>query len=489
MIQRVREASSPANDSRPSLFRIAVVVASVVAAAAGSLLLATQSHGEKTTTRGITATLAVPGHPGAVAVGSGALWVALHGEPRRSVGDLPLVHLDLATGTVTQTVHVGGEASSLAHVGDRLIASVAPVGDSGSGRRRLVALDWVSGAVLTLGETHVNDTDAREVAGPVDRLVWAGNALWALETRPGKLLRLDPSTLVPSPAAIRLSGGRTLGLAAGGGFVWVTAADTGEVLRIDPATGATTRTHVGGFPVGIAVTGGTVWFADRSRGTVARLDASSLRPVGVPIRVSARPTWVGVAGSVLYVTDEKDGTISQVDVHSGRRLGPPIRIAPAGKDSVPPALAASGESVWVSSVASNAVTRITSPSAHAAPSVEVTLEGTGDGPVNPGNGFGVTDGGIASTGRFALTGAIDDKGRYTMYRTVKNQTATIRTVAVGQNGTIIIVIAINLSNGAAPWTIASGTRSYVGLHGKGSLTVDNFERNPYTFVMKGTVGR
>ena len=53
--------------------------------------------------------------------------------------------------------------------------------------------------------------------------------------------------------------------------------------------------------------------------------------------------------------------------------------------------------------------------------------------------------------------------------------------------TVTIVITINLSNGTAPWAISSGTRSYAGLHGKGSLTVDNFERNPYTFVMKGTV--
>ncbi len=488
MIERVSNSPSPTNDSRPSRFRIVVVV-SVVAATAGSLLLAMRGHGDKTTTRDITATLAVPGHPGVLAAGSGGLWVALHGEPRGRVGDQPLVHLDLATGTVTQTVHVGGEASSLAHVGGRLIASVAPVGDRGSGRRRLVALDWVSGTVLTLGETHLNDTDAREVAGPVDRLVWTGGALWALETRPGELLRLDPSTLAPQPSPIRLSEGRTLGLAAGGGSVWVTAADTGEVLRINPATAAITRTHVGGFPVGIAVAGGSVWFADRSRGTVARLDAYSLRPVGVPIHVSARPTWVDVAGSVLFVTDEKDGTISQVDTRSGHRLGPPIGIAPAGQDPLPPAMAPTGESVWVSSFASNTVTRITSPSAHAAPSIEVTLEGTGDGPVNPGNGFGVTDGGVASTGHFVLTGAISDNGRYTMYRTVKNQAATIRTVAVGQNGTVTIVITINLSNGSAPWAITSGTESYAGLHGKGSLTVDNFERNPYTFVMKGTVGR
>jgi streptogramin lyase len=489
MMNRMNTASVPADSPKQPRFRIAVVVVSVVAALGGSVLLATRDAGEKTTTRGITSTLAVPGHPGAVAAGAGALWVALKGEPRRTVGNMPLVHLDLATGTVTQTVHVGGEVSFLAHVGDRLIASVTPVGHSGSGPRRLVAVDWVSGTVLSLGESHLNDTDARRLDGPVDQLVQVGHDLWALESRPGRLLRLNASTLAPSSAPIRLSTGRTLGLAAGSGSVWVTAADTGEVLRIDLSTGAVTRTHVGGFPVGIAVSGGSVWFADRSRGTVARLDASSLRPVGGPIHVSARPTWIAVAGGVLFVTDERRGTISQVDVHSGRKLGPPIRIAPANKDAVPPALAATGESVWVSSFASNTVTRITPLSAHAAPSVEVTFEGTGDGPVNPGNGFGVTDGGVASTGRFALTGAINDTGRYTSYRTVKDQIATIRTVAVGVNGMITIVITINLSSGSAPWTIASGTRSYAGLHGKGTLTVDNFERNPYTFVMKGTVGR
>ena len=41
----------------------------------------------------------------------------------------------------------------------------------------------------------------------------------------------------------------------------------------------------------------------------------------------------------------------------------------------------------------------------------------------------------------------------------------------------------------APWAITSGTTRYAGLHGKGRLIVDNFESNPYTFVMKGTVSR
>src|SRR5207244_4119779 len=163
-------------------------------------------------------------------------------------------------------------AVGAARVGERLIASVKPVGDSGFGPRRLVALDWNTGDVLPLGESHFNDTDARAFDGPVDHVVQAGNAVWALEVRPGRLLRLDPSTLAQVFPPIRLSSGRTLGLAAGGGYLWVTAADAGEVLRIDPATGAITRAHVGGFPVGVVVANGKIWFADRSGGKVVRLD-------------------------------------------------------------------------------------------------------------------------------------------------------------------------------------------------------------------------
>src|SRR2546421_6644479 len=135
--------------------RIAVVVVTVIAAVAGSVLLATRDSGEKATTRGITATLPVPGHPGSVAAGRDALWVALNGDPGSPVGDRPLVRLDLAKGMPPQTWHVVGEVSSPVRVGERLIASVKPVGDDGFGPHRLVALDWRTGAVLALGVSHV----------------------------------------------------------------------------------------------------------------------------------------------------------------------------------------------------------------------------------------------------------------------------------------------------------------------------------------------
>jgi len=487
---RVTTRAASARQPAHRRFRLAVVVASVLAAAVGSVLLATHHSAEEATTRGITATLRVPGHPGAVAAGADLLWVALNGDPRRPVGDRPLLRLDLATGTVVQSVHVGGEVSYLARDGKRLIASVKPVGGGGFGPRRLVALDWRSGAVLTLGQSHLSDTDAREIDGPVDHVVRVGNSLWALEVRPGRLVQLDPSTLAPIPP-IRLSSGRTLGLAAGNRYLWTTASDAGEVLRIDPATGAITRVHVGGFPVGIAVTGGSVWFADRSDGNVVRLDPRTLRPIGDPIHVGTKPRWLAVAAHSLFVTDEDAGTIERIDVHSGRVAGAPIRFAPPTKDSVAPALASSGESVWVSSFASNTVTRITSPASLAAPSNEVTLEGTGNGPVNPGPyGTGVTNGSVAGTGHFTLTGAIDDKGTYIGYRSVRDQIATVRDVLTSKKGTITIVITIHLGRESpAPWTITSGTKSYVGLHGKGRLIVDNYESDPYTFVMKGTVSR
>jgi hypothetical protein len=446
--------------------------------------------GEDVTSRGITATLRVQGHPGALAAGPDVLWVALNGDPRHPVGDRPLLRLDLATGAVAQTVHLGGEVAYLARVGERLIASVKPVGDRGFGPRRLVALDWRTGVVLPLGESHRNDTDARAFDGPVDQVVPAGNALWALEVRPGRLLGLSPLTLT-SVETIQLSRGRTLGLASGLGYLWVTAADAGEVLRIDPASGAITRLHAGGFPVGIVVAGGNVWFADRTGGNVVRLDPDALQPIGDPIQVGAKPSWLAVAGDSLFVTDEDAGTIARVDVQSGRKVGPPIRIAPPAEDGVAPAAASSGESVWVSSFASSTVTRITSPGSFTARSSEVTLEGTGNGPVNPGpNGMGVTNGGVAGTGHFTATGAINDKGTYTGYRSVKGQIAKVRNVMLGEKGTITVVITVHLgSESPAPWTITSGTKSYLGLHGKGTLTVDNYESDPYTFVMKGTISR
>jgi hypothetical protein len=93
----------------------------------------------------------------------------------------------------------------------------------------------------------------------------------------------------------------------------------------------------------------------------------------------------------------------------------------------------------------------------------------------------------SGTGHFTISGAIIDKGTVTDYRTQKGNTAVVRRVAVGKTGTITFVITINLSTGAEPWTIASGTKAYRGLHGNGKQVLDAWYDTPAKFVMKGAV--
>jgi DNA-binding beta-propeller fold protein YncE len=257
-----------------------VVVASVIAAIGGSVWLLTHRSSESVTTRGVTETLLVPGHPGSVAAGRTALWLAQTGT-QMPVRDRPLMRLDLASGKIKKTISVGGQASYLAHVGRRLFASVEHVGSSGSGPSLVTALNWQSGKLLAR-------TQLQTQMGP---LAADGADLWVLQVRPGALLRLDPQTLAPKARPLPLSRGRALGLAVGGGYIWATASDAGEVLRIDPATRKITPVRVGGFPVGIAVAGGSVWFVDRERAEVGRLAPRTLRLVGTPVRVGGAPEW------------------------------------------------------------------------------------------------------------------------------------------------------------------------------------------------------
>ena len=353
-----------ARESVHRRFRLMVVVASVVAAISGSVLLGTHRSSGRVTTRGVTATLRVPGHPGWVAAGRDALWLALTGTGR-PVGDRPLLRLDLASGTIERRILVGGQASYLAHVGDRLFASVEHVGGSGSGPSLVVALDWQTGRVLA----------RRQFATLVGPVADDGTDLWALQIRPAALLRLDPRTLAPKAPPLPFSRGRALGLAVGGGYVWATASDAGEVVRIDPGTEKVTPVRVGGFPVGIAVEAGSVWFVDRDRAELGRLDRRTLQPIGKPIGVGGAPAWLAPATHSLFVGDAVRGTVSRIDVRSGKAAGPPIRVAAPAKAAPGLAVVPAGGSVWVSSFASSTLARVSVSSTTTAPRAVIATSG------------------------------------------------------------------------------------------------------------------
>jgi hypothetical protein len=118
--------------------------------------------------------------------------------------------------------------------------------------------------------------------------------------------------------------------------------------------------------------------------------------------------------------------------------------------------------------------------------VKVVIAGTNDR-------NDVTDGSLAGTGTFKATGAITDQGVVLGYRTVKGDPSsvagaliTLRFVTKGKKGTITYVVKIDTKAGTSKWTIASGTKAYKGLHGKGTET-----ENPGFTVstLKGTVSR
>ena len=441
---RMDRTSPRSRDSKNRRFRIAVVLVSVVAAVAGSIALAMRDSSEKTTRAGVALTRSVPGHPGALVAGPDALWVAVGGDR--------LQRLDISTGAWAKPVNLRGEISHLTRVGDRLIASVQHVSRAG----QLASLDWRTGVVSTW---HWFDP-------AVDQVVVRGSELWALGTRPGRLLRLDPMTLEPV-SAVRLSPGRALGLAAGAGYVWVSASDDGDVLRIDPKTHAVERFHVGGFPMGILVTGGSVWVADHDGGEVVRLDARSLRRVGQPIRVGTKPSWLVAARGSLFVTDQEDGTIVRIDVPSGTKFGLPIRIASPTSDGPAPSVARAGQSIWVSSYASNTLDRIDPTAAPDDGRDKLTVRVTHANDHQQGDK--VTDCSVAGIGRFTASGAISEQGKVVVHRCMRGPLITLRFVTLGSKGTITYLVKIDSNNTRTParWTITSATKAYKGMRGEG----------------------
>jgi hypothetical protein len=113
--------------------------------------------------------------------------------------------------------------------------------------------------------------------------------------------------------------------------------------------------------------------------------------------------------------------------------------------------------------------------------VKVVIAGTNDR-------YDVRDGSLAGTGTFKATGAITDSGTALAYRTVRagGTLITLRFVAKGKKGTITYLVKIDTNSGTSRWTIASGTKAYQGLHGKGTET----ENATYTVsTLRGTVSR
>jgi ABC-type branched-subunit amino acid transport system substrate-binding protein/DNA-binding beta-propeller fold protein YncE len=166
------------------------------------------------------------------------------------------------------------------------------------GTRRLLKLDQRDAGIL----------EAFDLPRPVDDVAVGPEAVWAINTASGRVLKLDPgSGSVRTSIAVAGRPGPTrpapVAVAAGEGAVWVLNHNVPSVTRIDPQLDAVTDTiplGVGSTPSAIATGAGAVWVALTGEGALVRIDPNTGARRSVP--VDGAPAGVAVSRGRVWVS-------------------------------------------------------------------------------------------------------------------------------------------------------------------------------------------
>jgi hypothetical protein len=184
----------------------------------------------------IGATVPVPGAT-ALAVGSGAVWVATR--------DGTLVRVDPSTGRTTARVAVGSRPVAV-------LAAAGSVWVAARGDGMVVRVDPRTAAVIERIPAGV---------GPSALAAGAG-AVWAASPTDGVVTRIDTGTAAIRRVSAPLPDdkGGISGLAASQEAVYIAVRET--LFRLDPATGlAIASVRLSGYPAAMAVDGRDPWIA------------------------------------------------------------------------------------------------------------------------------------------------------------------------------------------------------------------------------------
>ena len=242
----------------------------------------------------LVAAIPVGTRPGAIASGSGSLWVA-------NVDDQTVSRVDPTSLRTIRALPMGYPPTGIAaSAGAVWVVGSNPDASSVSVSRIDPQFYAVApGAAIRVG--NVVPGGPGEVAAKGDA-VWvapSSGVLTRLNARTGRVVqRIDPNA---GPAAIDI----------GDGAVWVTDMSSDNVVQVDPS-GLVTPIAVGGNPSGIAVGAGGVWVADSLDDTVKQIDPNS-RSVTSTISVGRSPAGVAVGAGSVWVADSGDGTVTRID--------------------------------------------------------------------------------------------------------------------------------------------------------------------------------
>jgi virginiamycin B lyase len=312
-------------------FRLAVVVASVVAAIVGSILLATHRSSEKVSVRtgSILAAALPPGGKvvaririgrgglplrggGALAVGEGAVWAMSNSQAT-------LMRIDPARNAVVAKIKVAPPEAAAA--GDGAVWLSDPSDDTVS--RVDPATNRVTATI------HVGPRPEGIAVSP--------GAVWVVNAGGPSVSRIDPATN-RVVATIPLGPKRAccaehMSVIASPRAVWVALTNGNSIVHVDPATNSVVATARIGYPPcgSLAADETAVWSAGAcGADVVARIDSRTNK---LTARLAERqPVGLEVAFGSVWVAASGSGNVDQVDLHTGRLVarlhivGLPVRL-------------------------------------------------------------------------------------------------------------------------------------------------------------------
>ena len=281
----------------------------------------------------LTVSARLPGAPGRVAVGPGAVWAAID-ETRT------LVALDPVDRSILRTAPVAGFPTDIA-----VTADAVWVVDGTRGV--LTAVDPTYGSISD--RTRFRPAGARHRSArhrfalePASVAVGAG-AVWITDGSRALRKVEQASGKLGEPFRWRTA---LDGVAFGAGAVWAISGASSAVLEIDPRSVALReRIPIAGrsdleapFPSAVAVGAGYVWVLNANTADVTQLEPRSARVVRtIPIGIERSPSQLAAGRGSAWVANG-DGTLARIDPDSGAvrtiAVGPFLRDVAVGRNLV-----------------------------------------------------------------------------------------------------------------------------------------------------------
>ena len=341
---------------RPALAAIAAiaVVASAVAAAAFLFAHEPQNAARATGAPPATTTIApAPAKPpggkehvipaphvvGAIHVGArpvnvevaaGSAWIASTGSP--TLDRVPLgghrrrrgLHLGFGITDITDrrgelwvTVAASRQVVRVrASTGSQIGPPIAMIGqpraiDAGEGAVWVAEQSQYADNLVEIDPHTATVVGRLAVPEGINDIRAANGAVWVLGRHKPVLIKVSAAS---RQRVVTLPMGRhaeRLDVAAG--YVWVTDYGDDEVTRVDPKGPKFVTTDVPGRPYGLHARDDGVWVACYGDQSVVRIDPHTGRIVGRPIRVGFNPVAVDVRSQSVWVTSVADDRLTRVD--------------------------------------------------------------------------------------------------------------------------------------------------------------------------------